>query len=155
MTWNKAELLERDLAHLVHPLHNRKLHSTAGHVWIRGQGALLTDADGREFIDGLAGLWNVTAGHGRAELAAVAARQMETLAYCSGYAGSSNPQAIELAEKLARITYRQITRFFFTSGGGEASDSSFKTARYYWRLRGRPDKTKVISRQWGYHGVTL
>jgi len=80
---------------------------------------------------------------------------MEVLPYCSGYAGSSNVPAIELAERLAKITYPSITRFFFTSGGGESSDTSFKTARYYWRLRGRPEKTKVISRQWGYHGVTL
>jgi adenosylmethionine-8-amino-7-oxononanoate aminotransferase len=81
--------------------------------------------------------------------------QMRSLAYCSGYAGSSNPSAIELAERLAGMTYPTINRFFFTSGGGESSDSSFKLARYYWKLKGKPDKTKVISRQWGYHGVTL
>jgi adenosylmethionine-8-amino-7-oxononanoate aminotransferase len=155
MMSSKSDLLNRDLAHLIHPLHNRNLHASAGHVWVKGEGAILTDADGREFIDGLAGLWNVVAGHGRKELADAAARQMETLPYCSGYAGSSNPAAIELAERLSKITYPRITRFFFTSGGGESSDSSFKTARYYWRLCGKPEKTKVISRQWGYHGVTL
>jgi adenosylmethionine-8-amino-7-oxononanoate aminotransferase len=155
MTASKSELLNRDLAHLIHPLHNRKLHEAAGHVWVKGEGAILTDANGREYIDGLAGLWNVVAGHGRRELAEVAAQQMQTLAYCSGYAGSSNIPAIELAERLAGICYPTVSRFFFTSGGGESSDSSFKTARYYWRLRGKPDKTKVISRQWGYHGVTL
>ena len=155
MSPSKTDLLNRDLAHLIHPLHNRKLHAQRGHVWIKGDGAILTDADGKEYIDGLAGLWNVVAGHGRKELADVAARQMEALAYCSGYAGSSNIPAIELAERLAGIVYPAITRFFFTSGGGESSDSSFKTARYYWRLRGKPEKTKVISRQWGYHGVTL
>jgi adenosylmethionine-8-amino-7-oxononanoate aminotransferase len=155
MTASKSDLLQRDLAHLIHPLHNRNLHGSAGHVWVKGTGAILTDADGREYIDGLAGLWNVVAGHGRRELAEVAARQMETLAYCSGYAGSSNVPAIELAERLALLTYPSIKRFFFTSGGGESSDTSFKTARYYWRLCGKPEKTKVISRQWGYHGVTL
>lgn len=155
MTDTNSELIERDLAHLVHPLHNRKLHATAGHVWVKADGAILTDADGREYIDGLSGLWNVVAGHGRKEIVQAATRQMETLAYCSGYAGSSNVPAIELAERLARITYPAITRFFFTSGGGESSDTSFKTARYYWRLQGKPEKTKVISRQWGYHGVTL
>jgi adenosylmethionine-8-amino-7-oxononanoate aminotransferase len=81
--------------------------------------------------------------------------QMEELAYCSGYAGSSNLRAIELAEKLASLAYPSITRFFFTSGGGEASETSFKLARSYWKIRGFPTKTKVISRQWGYHGVTL
>ena len=155
MTASKSELLQRDLAHLVHPLHNRALHGTAGHVWVKADGVMLTDADGREYIDGLSGLWNVVAGHGRRELADAAARQMETLAYCSGYAGSTNVPAIELAERLAAICYPSITRFFFTSGGGESSDTSLKTARYHWRLRGKPEKTKVISRQWGYHGVTL
>lgn len=155
MTDLKSAYLERDLAHLIHPLHNRKLHATAGHVWVKAEGVMLTDADGREFIDGLAGLWNVVAGHGRKELAGAAARQMETLPYCSGYAGSTNVPAIDLAARLAGMTYPSIARFFFTSGGGESSDSSFKTARYFWRLCGKPEKIKVISRQWGYHGVTL
>ena len=149
-----AELLVRDHAHLIHPLHNPKAHK-AGHVWVKGEGAILTDADGKKYLDGLSGLWNVVAGHGRAELAEAAKVQMETLGYCSGYSGSSNPQAIELAERLADLTYPSINRFFFTCGGGEASESSFKMARSYWKLRGKPDKTKVISRQWGYHGVTL
>ena len=65
---------------------------------------------------------NVAAGHGRQELADAAANQMQQLAYCSGYAGSSNQPAIELAERLAALTYPSINRFFFTSGGGEASE---------------------------------
>ncbi len=151
---SKSELLARDLAHLIHPLHAPALHKNA-HVWVRGEGACLVDADGKEYIDGLSGLWNVNVGHGRKELAEAAYDQMATLGYCSGYTGSSNPPAIELAERLSSWTYPSINRFFFTSGGGESSDSSFKTARYYWRLKGKKDKTKVISRQWGYHGVTL
>ena len=149
-----AELLVRDHAHLIHALHDPKAHK-AGHVWVKGEGAILTDADGKKYLDGLAGLWNVAAGYGRTELAEAAKVQMETLGYCSGYSGSSNPQAIELAERLAELTYPSINRFFFTCGGGEASESSFKMARSYWKLRGKPDKTKVISRQWAYHGVTL
>jgi adenosylmethionine-8-amino-7-oxononanoate aminotransferase len=151
---NKPALIERDRSHLLHPLHN-STQQAAGHVWVKGEGAVLTDADGKEYLDGLAGLWNVFAGHGRQELVSAAARQMETLAYCSGYAGSSNPRAIELAERLAGLTYPAINRFFFTSGGGESTETAFKIARYYWKLKGQPEKTKVISRQWGYHGVTL
>ena len=149
-----ADLLARDAAHLIHPLHDEPLHRHA-RVWVRGDGAVLTDADGREHIDGLAGLWNVTAGHGRTELAEAMRAQAAELAYVSGYAGSSNPRAIELAERLAALCYPSINRFFFTSGGGEATDSSIKMARAYWKLRGRPAKTKVISRVNGYHGVTL
>ena len=149
-----ADLLTRDIAHLIHPLHDEPLHRNA-RVWVKGDGAILTDADGREYIDALAGLWNVTAGHGRAELADAMRDQAAELAYVSGYAGSSNPRAIELAERLAALCYPSINRFFFTSGGGEATDSSIKMARAYWKLQGRPDKTKVISRVDGYHGVTL
>ena len=149
-----ADLLARDAAHLIHPLHDGPLHRR-GRVWVKADGALLTDADGRECIDGLAGLWNVTAGHGRTELAEAMRAQAAELAYVSGYAGSSNPRAIELAERLAALCYPSINRFFFTSGGGEATDSSIKMARAYWKLRGKPDKTRVISRVNGYHGVTL
>ena len=84
-----------------------------------------------------------------------ASQQMATLPYASGYTGSANPKAIELAEMLFEMMYPKINHFFFTSGGGESSDSNFKMARYYWKLNGKPEKTKVISRQWGYHGVTL
>lgn len=150
----KADFLASDQAHVIHPLHDCGANQH-GHVWVRGRGAVLIDADGREYLDGLSGLWNVVAGHGRDELVEAAAKQMGELAYCSGYAGSTNPRAVELAERLAGIMYPSINRFFFTSGGGESTESSVKMARYFWKVQGKPEKTKVISRQWGYHGVTL
>ena len=156
MTANNAQsqLLARDQRHLIHPLHNPAAHLN-GRVWVGGNGAILIDANGKEYIDALAGLWCNTAGNGCKELADAAFDQMQTMAYASGYCGSSNPTAIELAERLSEISYPAINHFYFTSGGGEASDSNFKTARYYWKLMGKPEKTKVISRIWGYHGVTL
>jgi len=150
----EAALLDRDTSHLIHPLHNPSAHA-AGKVWVGGDGAYLVDANGERFIDGLSGLWNNTAGNGRRELIEAGAKQLGELAYASGYAGSSNPRAIELGERLAKITYPNINHFFFTSGGGESTDSNIKMARYYWKLKGKPEKTKVISRIWGYHGVTL
>ena len=150
----EAALLDRDNAHLLHPLHSRATHAT-GKVWVGGEGAFLVDANGDRYIDGLSGLWNNTAGNGCKALIEAGSKQLAEMAYASGYAGSSNPRAIELAEKLARITYSNINHFYFTSGGGEATDSNIKMARYYWKLKGRPEKTKVISRIWGYHGVTL
>lgn len=150
----QSQLLARDQQHLIHPLHNPAAHSQ-GVVWTAGKGAVLTDANGKEYLDGLSGLWCNSAGNGREDLAAAAYDQMKQMAYVSGYAGSSNPNAIELAERLAEVAYPSINHFYFTSGGGEASDTNFKIARYYWKLMGKPEKTKVISRVWGYHGVTL
>jgi len=146
--------LASDQRHLIHALHNSKAQTHA-HVWVGGHDAVLIDHDGREYLDGLAGLWNVVVGHGRKELATAAARQMETLAYASAYTGSTNRPAIALGEKLAGLCYPSIERFFFTCGGGEANESAFKTARYYWKIAGQPNKTKIFSRTWAYHGTTI
>ena len=149
-----AELLQRDHRHLVHSLHNEAAH-LAGNVWVRGEGTELIDADGKRYIDAMSGLWNVTLGYGRRELVDAAARQMGELPYASGYAGSTNLRALELGEVLAECVYPNVHRFFFTSGGGESTDSTIKTARYYWKALGRPGKFKTISLMGGYHGVTL
>jgi putrescine---pyruvate transaminase len=148
------DLVAADHAHLLHPLHHPSLHQDPK-VWVEGRGATVTDADGRQYLDGLAGLWNVNVGHGRRELADAAMAQMSKLAYCSTYAGSTNFPAIELAERLSEVTYPSINTFYFTSGGAEATDSSIKTARFYWKAIGKPDKTTIIARRRGYHGLTL
>lgn len=149
-----SDLVRRDLAHVVHPLHNQAAQQAA-RVWSKGEGAVIYDQEGRPVLDALAGLWNVVVGHGRAELADAAARQMRQLAYASAYAGSSNPRAIELAERLAGLCYPSINRFYFASGGSEANEAAFKTARYFWKASGKPTKTHVISRRFAYHGTTL
>jgi adenosylmethionine-8-amino-7-oxononanoate aminotransferase len=113
------------------------------------------DAEGREYIDGLAGLWNVNVGHGRKELAEAAAAQMAELAFCSSYAGATNIPAVKLASKLASLAYPSLNTVYFTSGGAESNESAFKTARFYWKAMGKPNKVKVIARQHAYHGVTL
>ena len=146
--------LETDRAHLMHPLHHPSSYGTA-RIWVSGRGAIIKDAAGRDYIDGLSGLWNVNVGHGRAELGDVAKQQMSTLAFHSAYAGGTNEPAIKLAERLSGLVYPSINTFFFTSGGAEASETSFKTARFYWKALGKPDKIKVISRRRAYHGLTL
>ena len=151
---SNAALLEKDHEHMIHPLHHTAGHAN-GRVWVRGEGSFLYDADGNKFIDGLSCLWNVSAGHGRKELADAAYKQMSELAFSSSYAGGSNAPAIELAERLSTIAYSNMNNFYFTSGGGESTDSNFKLARFYWKVKGKPEKTKVISRQWAYHGVTF
>jgi putrescine---pyruvate transaminase len=146
--------LGADQAHLMHPLHHPSAYA-ATRIWASGKGSVITDSTGREYIDGLSGLWNVNIGHGRHELGVAASRQMDTLAFHSAYAGGTNAQAIALAERMSEIAYPSINTFFFTSGGAESSETSFKTARFYWKALGKPGKVKVISRHRAYHGLTL
>lgn len=152
--WDVPALLCEDRQHLLHSLWHPADHAEP-HVWVRGQGAVLTDASGREFLDGLSCLWNVNVGHGRRELAEAAALQMESLAFATNYAGSANVPAIQLARRLTEIAYPNLSAAFFTSGGAESNESAFKTARFYWKAKGRPEKVKVIAREFGYHGLTL
>ena len=149
-----TELLEQDQAHLLHPLHHPSAHENPL-IFESGHGVWMRTTEGKEVIDGLAGLWNVLVGHGRNELADAARGQMSTLAYCSSYAGSSNVPAIQLAERLAGFAYPSLNTTFFTSGGAESNESAFKTVRHYWKRMGKPEKIKVISRRFGYHGITL
>jgi len=154
MPLEPATLIKDDQEHWIHPLHHPSDHLEPL-LLVKGRGAVITDIQGREYIDGLAGLWNVNVGHGREELAQAAAQQMSELAYYSGYVGSSNIPAIQLASKLMTIAYPNMQAVFFTSGGAESNESAFKTARFYWKAKGKPDKVKIIARHWAYHGVTL
>ncbi|MBV9251718.1 MAG: aspartate aminotransferase family protein [Acetobacteraceae bacterium] len=149
-----AILFATDQRHLIHPLHHPKDHAQA-HIFVEGSGAMLRTADGKEYIDGLSALWNVNAGHGRKELADAAAAQMARLAYASAYAGFTNEPAIRLAERIVKISYDNMAAAYFTTGGAESNESAFKFARYYWKRMGKPNKVKIISRHYGYHGVTL
>ena len=154
MPLEAAQVIKDDQDHLIHPLHHPSEHLEPM-VYVRGRGAMVTDIQGREYIDGLAGLWNVNVGHGREELGKAAAAQIGELAYYSCYTGSSNLPAVELADKLIDLAPKNMQAVFFTSGGAESNESAFKTARFYWKAKGKPDKTKIIARFNGYHGVTL
>src|SRR5205814_6134374 len=149
-----AELLEIDRRYLVHPLHHPEEHK-APLLVTEGKGAMLHLADGREVIDGLAGLWNVNVGHGRGELADAAAAQMRRIAFASAYVGATNEPAIRLSKKIVKHAYSNSSAIYFTTAGAESNESSFKFARYYWKVMDKPNKTKIISRIHAYHGVTL
>ncbi|MGH7039010.1 MAG: aspartate aminotransferase family protein [Stellaceae bacterium] len=149
-----ASLIEADRRYIVHPLHHPDDHK-APLVIVEGKGAMLRDAEGREFIDGLAGLWNVNIGHGRAELAEAAAAQMKKIAFASAYIGATNEPAIRLGEKIVRHAYSNSAAVYYTTAGAESNDSAFKTARYYWKVNDKPDKVKIISRIHAYHGVSM
>src|SRR5438093_12856920 len=131
-----AELVRADRDHLIHPLHHPDDNANPL-IYVRGHGVIVQDIEGREYIDGLSGLWNVNVGHGRAELADAAAEQMKELAYCSGFVGSSNVPSIMLAERLLELARGTMQAVFLTSGGSEANESAFKTARFYWKAAGK------------------
>ncbi len=121
-------------------------------IIVRGEGHTIWDANGKEYIDGLAGLFVVQVGHGRAELAEAAAKQAEQLAFFPLWS-YAHPAAIDLAERLAAGAPGDLNRVFFTTGGGEAVESAWKLAKQYFKMTGKPHKHKVISRSIAYHGT--
>lgn len=148
-----TDLASIDQQYQIHSLHHPS-DLTDAVIAVSGSGCIVRDVEGTEYIDGLSGLWNVNVGHGRIELAEAAAEQMKKLAYFSGYAGSSTAPSILLAERLIQLA-PAMGAVYFASGGGEANEVAFKTARFFWRAQGKPDKLKVIARIHGYHGATL
>ncbi len=119
---------------------------------VRGQGAYIYDETGKRYLDGLAGLFVVQAGHGRTELAEAAAKQAAELAYFPIWS-YAHPKAVELAERLAAGAPGDLNKVFFSTGGGEAVETAWKLAKQYFKLTGRPGKYKVISRAVAYHGT--
>jgi putrescine aminotransferase len=151
-----SRLYELDRTHWLHP--QGDLDAPAGTVpqliFSGGQGATLTDVDGREYVDGMASLWNVNVGYGRTALADAAAEQMKTLAFSSAYGGFGTAPAIRLAAKLAELAPGALDVTYFASGGAEANDTAYKIVRLYWKLRGEPGRVNIVSRIRDYHGLT-
>ena len=156
-------------AHAVTPLGTPRDEAARRHLWghftrqsswehgvptiVRGQGHHIWDDTGHQLIDGLSGLFVVQLGHGRAELAEVARKQAAELAFFPLWS-YAHPNAIDLAERLAQHAPGDLNRVFFTTGGGEAVETAWKLAKQYFKLKGQPNKYKVISRSIAYHGTT-
>ncbi len=121
-------------------------------VIVKGDGHHIWDNKGQKYFDGLSGLFVVNAGHGRKRLAQAAAAQAEQLAFMPLWS-YAHPSAIELADRLADYAPGDLNKVFYSTGGGEAVETAFKLAKYYWKLMGKPGKHKVISRQVAYHGT--
>jgi adenosylmethionine-8-amino-7-oxononanoate aminotransferase len=150
MTDERLSRLDR--AHIVHP-HQVVGRPLAPLVVASARGAVIRDVDGNEYIDGTCGLWQCLVGHGRDELAAVAAAQMRELEFYASFWDFSNRPAIELAERLAAIAPPGIDHVFYTNGGSEGIETAIKLARLAWNSRGEPERTLVLSRKMAYHGV--
>jgi 4-aminobutyrate--pyruvate transaminase len=146
----------RDIETVIHPYTNLATHREVGpHVIERGQGVHVWDSEGRELIEGMAGLWCTSLGYGNEELIEAAASQMRKLSYTHIFGGKSHDPAIELAEKLKELAPVPMSKVFFTCSGSEANDTQVKLMWYYNNALGRPNKKKIIARIKGYHGVTV
>src|SRR5437763_13914511 len=123
-------------------------------VIVRGEGCYVYDEHGKRYLDGLSALFCVNIGHGRADIAQAGADQAAELGFFTNWS-YAHPRAIELAARIAALAPGDLNRVFFTSGGSEAVESALKLARQYFKLAGKPNKTKVISREIAYHGTSM
>jgi len=151
-----AEWQALDAAHYLHPFTDHKSLAARGtRVITRAEGVYLYDSEGKRILDGMSGLWCVALGYGRRELAEAAYRQMQELPYYNSFFQCANPPAIELADRLARLSPPQFQHAFFTGSGSESNDTLVRMVRRYWELRGQPERQVIISRWNGYHGSTM
>ncbi|WP_135451013.1 MULTISPECIES: aspartate aminotransferase family protein [Tabrizicola] len=151
-----AELQRLDAAHHFHPFTDKAgLAAKGARVITRGEGVWLTDSEGHRIIDGMAGLWCVNIGYGRKELARVAAKQMEELAYYNTFFQTTHVPAIALAAEIAKLAPGDLNHVFFASSGSEANDTNIRLVRRYWDVMGKPWRRIIIARWNGYHGSTM
>ncbi|MBM1815796.1 aspartate aminotransferase family protein [Pseudosulfitobacter pseudonitzschiae] len=148
-------LVELDRRHLVHPVSSFRGHEARGvRILKSAKGATVTDAEGRQLIDGFAGLWCVNAGYGQESVIEAAAEQMRRLPYATGYFDLGSEAPIRLAAELAERSPGDLNHIYFTLGGSDAVDSTIRFVRYYWHAKGQPQRDQFISVEQGYHGST-
>ncbi|OCX59980.1 hypothetical protein BFP70_17935 [Thioclava sp. SK-1] len=148
-------LIELDRQHLIHPVSSFQGHEARGvRVLTSAKGATVTDAEGRQLLDGFAGLWCVNAGYGHESVVQAAAAQMRTLPYATGYFDLGAEAPIKLAAALAERSPGDLNHIYFSLGGSDAVDSTIRFIRYYWHSKGQPGRDQFISVAQGYHGST-
>ncbi len=150
-----SPLAEADRASVLHGMTQLSVMEKSGPIMIeRGEGIRIWDDQGKEYIDGLAGLWCTTLGYGNQEVAQAAYNQMIKLSYGHIFLDKGHATAAELAETLKAMVPGNFSKVFFGLSGSDANDTQIKLIRYYFNAIGKPLKKKIISRQKGYHGVT-
>jgi putrescine aminotransferase len=151
-----AELQALDAAHHMHPFTSgEELAAKGARVITRASGVYLTDSEGVEILDAMAGLWCVNIGYGRDELAEAAARQIRELPYYNTFFQTTHVPAIALATKLSELAPGDLNHVFFASSGSEANDTNIRLVRTYWDRKGKPEKSVIISRKNAYHGSSM
>ena len=149
-------LAARDIAHTIHPYTNLRVHEQQGPlVMTGGDGVFVHDDDGKQYLEGLAGLWCTSLGFNNARLVEAAQRQMQQLPYMHTFAHRSTEPVIDLATKLISIAPEPLKKAFFVNSGSEAIDTAIKLIWYYNNARGKPEKKRIIARRRAYHGITV
>jgi len=123
-------------------------------IIVRGEGCYVYDEHGKRYLDALSALFCVNVGHGRGDIAQAGADQAKDLGFFTNWS-YAHPPAIALAARIASLAPGECNRVFFTSGGSEAVESALKLSRQYYKLRGKPNKHKVIAREVAYHGTSF
>ena len=150
-----VSLRARNARHHIHPFSDMDALNAEGvRIITHAEGVWLRDIEGRRFLDGFSGLWNVAVGYGRHEIAEAVHAQMLQLPFYNKFFKSTTIPIIELSEILGDLA-PGFTRTFFTNSGSEANDTIIRMVRHYWQLRGQPTKTQFIARRNGYHGSTI
>ncbi len=145
-----------DAAHHVHPFSDTAaLNREGARVIVKADGVYLWDSDGARLIDAMSGLWCVQVGYGNGELAEAGYEALLTLPYYNHFFKTTNPWTVELAAKLASLLPDGHDHVLFANSGSEANDTALKLIRYYWNLKGNPEKKIHLSREYAYHGVTM
>ena len=151
-----ADLQALDAAHHMHPFTtNDDLGDKGARIITRAKGIYLTDSEGNEILDAMAGLWCVNLGYGREEMGKVAARQMNELPYYNTFFQTTHVPAIALAKELADLAPGDLNHVFFAGSGSEANDTNLRMVRTYWAQKGKPEKSHIISRKNAYHGSSV
>lgn len=120
-----------------------------------GEGVRIRDSNGREYIDGFAGLYCVNIGYGRTEVAEAIAKQAHQLAYYHSYAAHTTEGLARLSDRLVKMAPGHMSKVFYGMSGSDANETNAKLVWYYNNLRGKPAKKKIISRERGYHGCSV
>jgi len=153
-----AELEEMDRGTILHPFTVLKDFAEGRQrprIVTGGKGVFIRDQDGRELLDGFAGLYCVNIGYGRPEVAEAIARQAHELAYYHSYAGASSEALIRLSDRLVKMAPGGMSKVFYGLSGSDANETQAKLVWYYNNILGRPQKKKIIARERGYHGCSV
>jgi putrescine aminotransferase len=149
-----SELQDLDELYHIHPFTNHAdLYKQRTYIITKAEGCFVYDEKNRKLLDALAGLWCVNVGYGRTEIADAVSQQMKSVAFYPSFFNTTTEPTILLSEKLAKIAPKRLNHTIYSNSGSESNETNLKIIRNYWKLKGEPQRTKILSRQYAYHGV--